>query len=171
MLELLDTDPVRRALLEDAVGHALRHLDKSFRQRAQVAVMTPGEPRWEERLTTDAALVVMTLRPTPTQATVALMLGASAYLPLDVPAARTADALRRVDRGRLHIEPEAAAGLLVLLDFVEVRQETASLRLALRMARRGWSWPLAATEAGLSPGRAAELISGQLRGPRHARLR
>jgi DNA-binding NarL/FixJ family response regulator len=48
-------------------------------------------------------------RASPTQAAAALLLGARAYLPLDLPPDRTAAALRHATQGRLHLEPEADA--------------------------------------------------------------
>jgi hypothetical protein len=105
--------------------------------------------------------VVLTARPTVAEACWAVVLGALAYVPLDLPERPMTDALVRAATGRLHIEPETAAALAALLALAP--PDDPALGLALDAARRGWPWPTATRDVGLDPTAAASALLGNMR--------
>lgn len=101
-----------------------------------------------------AGLIVMTDRPSVVQAAVALLMGADAYLPVDLDPSRAAEALDRVSRGRTHIEPETAEALhtlVVLAGGLQPDFRAQEIRLLLDLRSRGWGWGEAADSANLDP--------------------
>ncbi|MDQ1247560.1 MAG: hypothetical protein QG597_1930 [Actinomycetota bacterium] len=133
------------------LGRAHRHDPGLARTNTDLAILAsigptgPLAPAPE-----DAVLVIVTDRPSPVQAAAALLLGARAYLPLDLPPDRTAVALRHAAQGRLHLEPETAAVLravAVLGAGLSPHPDMPWIVTALGLRVRGWDWTYA-TQAG-----------------------
>ena len=101
-----------------------------------------------------SGLIVMTDRPSVVQAAAALLMGADAYLPVDLNPSRAAEALVRVMRGQTHIEPETAEALRTLVRLAGGLQQDVraqEIRLLLDLRSRGWGWGEAADSVGVDP--------------------
>jgi DNA-binding NarL/FixJ family response regulator len=99
-----------------------------------------------------SGLVVMTDRPSVVQAAAALLMGADAYLPVDLHPSRAAQALDRVMRGQTHIEPETAEALrtlVMLAGGLQPEFRAQEVRLLLDLRSRGWGWGEAADAVGI----------------------
>ncbi len=94
----------------------------------------------------------MTDRPSVVQAAAALLMGAAAYLPVDLDPPRAAQALDRVMRGQTHVEPETAEALRALVMLAGGLQpdfRAQEIRLLLDLRSRGWGWGEAADCVGV----------------------
>src|SRR5207302_1019061 len=87
-----------------------------------------------------SGLIVMTDRPSVVQAAAALLMGADAYLPVDLDPSRAAVALNRVTQGQTHIEPETAEALrtlVMLAGGLQPNVRAQEIRLLLDLRSRG----------------------------------
>jgi DNA-binding NarL/FixJ family response regulator len=172
---LLGDDPVTYAAARHALERARQCLPALGDAGGDVFVLTVlhADPRpiaiQQVKIEDNAKLVVMTQRPSVTQAACALLLGADAYLPMDLDPGQTAKALQRVIKGRLHIEPETAAVLRTLAELAPGLLGRgvgpAATMLALRLRSRGWEWADATDAAGLdvlNTGRALQRLLDNL---------
>jgi len=94
----------------------------------------------------------MTDRPSVVEAAAALLMGADAYLPVDLKPSRAAEALDRVMRGQTHIEPETAEALhtmVMLAGGLQPNSRALQIRLLLDLRSRGWGWGEAADSVGV----------------------
>jgi len=99
-----------------------------------------------------SGLIVMTDRPSVVEAAAALLMGADAYLPVDLKPSRAAEALDRVMRGQTHIEPETAEALhtmVMLAGGLQPNSRALQIRLLLDLRSRGWGWGEAADSVGV----------------------
>jgi len=99
-----------------------------------------------------SGFIVMTDRPSVVQAAAALLMGADAYLPVDLHPSRAAQALDRVMRGQTHIEPETAEALrtlVILAGGLQPDFRAQQIRLLLDLRSRGWGWGEAADSVGV----------------------
>jgi len=113
-----------------------------------------------------SGLVVMTDRPSVVQAAAALLMGADAYLPVDLSPSRAAKALDRVVRGQTHIEPETAGALrtlVMLAGGLLPEVDAQEIRLLLDLRSRGWGWGEAADSVGVDPRAARAWLEELLR--------
>jgi DNA-binding NarL/FixJ family response regulator len=115
---------------------------------------------------TGSGLVVMTDRPSVVQAAAALLMGADAYLPVDLSPSRAAEALDRVVRGQTHVEPETAEALrtlMMLAGGLLPEVDAQEIRLLLDLRSRGWGWGEAADSVGVDPRAARAWLEELLR--------
>src|SRR5262249_38283493 len=115
-ITVLGGEPASRALAAAAVARAGRAMPKLGRGGRDVIVVTADSRGYDPPSSLPGSgLIVMTGRPSVVQAAAALLMGADAYLPVDLQPSRAADALDRVMRGQTHIEPETAEALRTLV--------------------------------------------------------
>jgi DNA-binding NarL/FixJ family response regulator len=152
---VLNTNPVIRVAADQMLERARRHDPRLGQGGVDIAIVAAiGQAGPLLSRPVGAALVVVTDRPALPQAGAALLLGASAYLPIDQPPARTARALRRVAQGRLHLEPETAAILRALAGLgagIRPHPRVGDIVTALTLHSRGWTWPDASQAADIDP--------------------
>lgn len=155
-IQVLDGDPVAVAAARAALERACQvRPDLGTAGRDLAILPTHGRRHPTLPRPTAAVLVVMTGRPSVTQASASLLLGAEAYLPFDLAPEAMAEALDVVAGGHLHVEPEGAAALDALLDLTSgdqvwvvegcppVSVEALGVVLALRARGRSWEDSLA----------------------------
>jgi DNA-binding NarL/FixJ family response regulator len=146
-------EPVTRAMAAAAIARARRMMPKLGREGRDIIVVTADSRGYDPAsFLPGSGLVVMTDRPSVIQATAALLMGADAYLPVDLNPSRAAEALDRVMRGQTHIEPETAEALRALVMLAgglqpDVRVQ--EIRLLLDLRSRGWGWGEAADSVGV----------------------
>jgi hypothetical protein len=154
-ITVLGGEPATRAMAVAAIARARRTMPKLGRTGRDIIVVTADSRGYDpapRRL--GSGLIVMTDRPSVVQAAAALLMGADAYLPVDLHPSRAAQALDRVMRGRTHIEPETAEALRTLVMLAgglqpDVRAQ--EVRLLLDLRSRGWGWGEAADSVGVDP--------------------
>jgi hypothetical protein len=148
-----------------AVSRAVRKMPTLGRTGRDVMILTADSRGFAIVEETGPGIVVMTDGPSVPQASAALLLGASAYLPFDLNPAWLAQALDRVARGEFHIEPETAAALraLVVLASGMVDQPPTDLKLALCLRSRGWRWIDSCQSVGIDNHRAAAWLQDFVR--------
>jgi DNA-binding NarL/FixJ family response regulator len=148
-------EPATRAMAAAAIERARRTMPKLGRAGRDIIVVTADLRGCDLASSLPGmGLIVMTDRPSVVQAAAALLMGADAYLPVDLSASRAAQALDRVIRGRTHIEPETAEALRTLVMLAGGLQpdfRAQEIRLLLDLRSRGWGWGEAADSVGIDP--------------------
>lgn len=147
--------PVTRAMAAVAVASAQRTMPELTRKGRDIIVVTADSRGYDPpSLLPSQGLIVMTDRPSVVQAAAALLMGADAYLPVGLKPSRAAEALDRVMRGQIHIEPETAEALRTLVMLAGGLQSDGRahhIRLLLDLRSRGWGWGEAADSVGVDP--------------------
>ena len=164
-ISVVGGEAATRAMAAAAIARARPMMPKPGREARDIMVVTADSRGYEPASCLPGpGLVVMTDRPSVVQAAGALLMGADAYLPVDLNPSRTADAFGRVVRGQTHIEPETAAALRTLVMLAGGLQPDVNaqeIRLLLDLRSRGWGWGEAADSVGVDP-RAARTWLGDL---------
>jgi DNA-binding NarL/FixJ family response regulator len=152
-ITVLGGEPATRAMAAAAIARARRTMPKLKREGRDVIVVTADSRGYDPAsCPPGSGLIVMTDRPSVVQAAAALLMGADAYLPVDLDPSRAAEALDRVVRGQTHIEPETAEALrtlVVLAGGLQPDVRTQDIRLLLDLRSRGWGWGEAADSVGI----------------------
>lgn len=152
-ITVLGGERATRALAVAAIARARRTMPKLGRAGRDVIVVTADSRGYNPASSLPGSgLIVMTGRPSVVQAAAALLMGADAYLSVDLQPSRAADALDRVMRGQTHIEPETAEALRALVMLAGGLQPDYSareIRLLLDLRSRGWGWGEAADSVGV----------------------
>jgi hypothetical protein len=152
-ITVLGGEPATRAMAAAAIAHARRTMPKLGRGGRDVVVVTADSRGYDPvSCLPGSGLIVMTDRPSVVQAAAALLMGADAYLPVDLNPSRAAEALDRVMRGQTHIEPETAEALralVVLAGGLQPDFRAHEIRLLLDLRSRGWGWREAADSVGI----------------------
>lgn len=152
-ITVLGGEPATRAMAAAAIARARRTMPKLGRAGRDIIVVTADSRGYDPASRhPGSGLVVMTDRPSVVQAAAALLMGADAYLPVDLNPSRAAAALDRVMRGQAHIEPETAEALRTLVMLAggllpDFRGQ--EVRLLLDLRARGWGWGEAADSVGI----------------------
>ena len=154
-ITVLGGEPVTRAMAAAAIARARRTMPKLGREGRDLIVVTADSRGYDPTsCLPGSGLIVMTDRPSVVQAAAALLMGADAYLPVDLDPSRAAVALNRVTQGQTHIEPETAEALrtlVMLAGGLQPNVRAQQVRLLLDLRSRGWSWGEAADSAGVDP--------------------
>jgi hypothetical protein len=152
-ITVLGGEPATRAMAAAAMARARRTMPKLGRAGRDIIVVTADSRGYDPAsCPPGSGLVVMTERPSVVQAAAALLMGADAYLPVDLSPSRAAAALDRVMRGQTHIEPETAEALRTLVMLAGGLQpdfRAQEIRLLLDLRARGWGWAEAADSVGI----------------------
>lgn len=152
-ITVLGGEPATRAMAVVAIARAKRMMPKLGRGGRDIIVVTADSQGYDPAsCLPGSGLIVMTDRPSVVQAAAALLMGADAYLPVDLNPARAAEALDRVMRGQAHIEPETAEALRTLVMLAGGLQpdfRAQDIRLLLDLRSRGWGWREAADSVGI----------------------
>jgi DNA-binding NarL/FixJ family response regulator len=146
-----------------AIKRARRIMPKLDREGQRDVIVVTADCRGYNPESTHpgAGLIVMTDTPSVVQAAAALLIGADAYLPIDLNPARAAEALDRVIRGQTHIEPETAQALRTLAILAGGLQPDArvhDIHILLDLRSRGWGWAEAADSVGIDARAAREWL-------------
>lgn len=147
-------EPGTRAVAAVTITRARQTMPRLGREGRDIIVVTADSRGYDPAsCLPGSGLIVMTDRPSVVQAAAALLMGADAYLPVDLKPSRAAEALYRVARGRIHIEPETAEALRTLVMLAgglqpDVRAQ--EIRLLLDLRSRGWGWGEAADSLGVN---------------------
>jgi hypothetical protein len=144
----------------DRARRAMPKLDRE-EQRDVIVVTADCSGYNPESGPPGAGLIVMTDTPSVVQAAAALLMGADAYLPVNLSPVRAAEALDRVMRGRTHIEPETAEALrtlVILAGGVQPDVRAHDIRILLDLRSRGWGWAEAAGSVGVDARAAREWL-------------
>jgi hypothetical protein len=162
-ITVLGGEPSIRALAAAAVARARRSMPRLGRQGQRDVVVVTADCRGynPESRRPGAGLIVMTDTPSVVQAAAALLIGADAYLPVDLNPARAAEALDRVIRGQTHIEPETAEALrtlVILAGGLQPDVRAHDIRILLDLRSRGWGWAEAADSVGVDARAACEWL-------------
>lgn len=148
-------DPAMHTQAELAVLRARRAMPQLGLTGQNLVIVTADATGYDPAaLSADTGLVVLASRPSVVQAAAAVIIGAKAYLPVNLDPRRSAAALARVTRGRPHIEPETAAALQELVRLaggVLPSGHATEVQLLLGLRARGWRWGQAAAEVGIEP--------------------
>lgn len=174
-ITVLGGEPAARVMAAAAIARARRTMPKLERAGRDINVVTADSRGYDPAsCLPGSGLIVMTDRPSVVQAAAALLMGADAYLPVDLHPSRAAAALDRVMRGRTHIEPETAEALRTLVMLVgglqpDVRAQ--EVRLLLDLRSRGWGWGEAADSVGIDARAARAGLDDLLRRIRPAESR
>jgi DNA-binding NarL/FixJ family response regulator len=165
---VLNTDPAIRAAANRMLDQARRHTPHLGQTGTNIAVLAAVGPTGPlSPLPVGSVLVVVTDHPSLAQAAAALLLSARAYLPLDLPPARTAHALRQVTQEHLHLEPETAAVLRALTSLgvgFQPHPHASNITTALSLHTRGWTWDDATQATDLDPADAEDWLTRLLAG-------
>ncbi len=152
-ITVLGGEPATRAMAVVAIARARRTMPKLGRGDRDIIVVTADSRGYDPASSLPGTgLIVMTDRPSVVQAAAALLMGADAYLPIDLNPSRAASALDRVMRGQTHIEPETAEALRTLMMLAGGLQSdfrAQEIRLLLDLRSRGWGWGEAADSVGI----------------------
>jgi DNA-binding NarL/FixJ family response regulator len=152
-ITVLGGEPATRVMAAAAIARARQTMPKLGREGRDIIVVTADSQGYDPAsCRPGSGLVVMTDRPSVVQAAAALLMGADAYLPVDLHPSRAAAALDRVTRGRTHIEPETAEALRTLVMLAGGLQpdfRAQEVRLLLDLRSRGWGWGEAADAVGI----------------------
>jgi DNA-binding NarL/FixJ family response regulator len=152
-ITVLGGEPVARAMAAAAIARARRTMPKLGRAGRDIIVVTADSRGYDPAsCRPGSGLIVMTDRPSVVQAAAALLMGADAYLPVDLHPSRAAEAIDRVMRGRTHIEPETAEALrtlAILTGGLQPDFRVQEIRLLLDLRARGWGWGEAADSVGI----------------------
>jgi DNA-binding NarL/FixJ family response regulator len=152
-ITVLGGEPAARVMAAAVIARARRTMPKLGRAGRDLIVVTADSRGYDPAsCRPGSGLIVMTDRPSVVQAAAALLMGADAYLPVDLHPSRAAQALDRVMRGQTHIEPETAEALRTLVMLAgglqpDVRAQ--EIRLLLDLRARGWGWGEAADSVGV----------------------
>ena len=174
-ITVLGGEPATRAMAAVALARARRTMPRLGREGRNIVVVTADSRGYDPAsCLPGSGLIVMTDRPSVVQAAAALLMGADAYLPVDLDPSRAAEALDRVVRGQTHIEPETAEALRTLVMLVgglqpDVRAQ--QVRLLLDLRSRGWGWGEAADSVGVDARAARAWLNDLLRRIRSADIR
>lgn len=154
-ITVLGGEPATRMMAAAAIARARRTMPTLGRAGRDIIVVTADSLGYDPAsCRPGSGLIVMTDRPSVVQAAAALLMGADAYLPVDLSPSRAAAALDRVMRGRTHIEPETAAALrtlVMLAGGLQPGSRAQEVRLLLDLRSRGWGWGEAADSVGADP--------------------
>ena len=152
-ITVLGGEPATQAMAAAAIARARRTMPKLGRAGRDIIVVTADSRGYDPASRRPGSgLVVMTDRPSVVQAAAALLMGADAYLPVDLKPSRAAEALDRVMRGQTHIEPETAEALhtmVMLAGGLQPNSRALQIRLLLDLRSRGWGWGEAADSVGV----------------------
>jgi hypothetical protein len=153
-ISVLGGEPSIRAMAAAAIERARRTMPKLDREGERDVIVVTADCRGynPESIYPGTGLIVMTDTPSVVQAAAALLIGADAYLPVDLSPARAAEALDRVIRGQTHIEPETAEALrmlVVLAGGLQPDVRVHDIHILLDLRSRGWGWPEAADSVGV----------------------
>ena len=174
-ITVLGGEPATRAMAAVALARARRTMPRLGRGGRDIVVVTADSRGYDPAsCLPGSGLIVMTDRPSVVQAAAALLMGADAYLPVDLDPSRAAEALDRVVRGQTHIEPETAEALRTLVMLAgglqpDVRAQ--QVRLLLDLRSRGWGWGEAADSVGVDARAARAWLNDLLRRIRSADIR
>jgi DNA-binding NarL/FixJ family response regulator len=166
-ITVLGGEPAARAMAAVALARARRTMPRLGREGRDIVVVTADSRGYDPAsCLPGSGLIVMTDRPSVVQAAAALLMGADAYLPVDLDPSRAAEALDRVVRGQTHIEPETAEALRTLVMLAgglqpDVRAQ--QVRLLLDLRSRGWGWGEAADSVGVDARAARAWLNDLLR--------
>jgi len=148
-------EPAARAMATVAIARARRTMPKLGREGRDIIVVTADSQGYDPASSLPGpGLIVMTDRPSVVQAAAALLMGADAYLPVDLNPSQAAEALDRVMREQTHIEPETAEALrtlVMLAGGLRPDSNAQEIRLLLDLRSRGWGWGEAAASVGVDP--------------------
>ncbi len=152
-ITVLGGEPATRAMAAAAIARARRTMPKLGRAGRDIIVVTADSRGYDPAsCLPGSGFIVMTDRPSVVQAAAALLMGADAYLPVDLHPSRAAQALDRVMRGQTHIEPETAEALrtlVILAGGLQPDFRAQQIRLLLDLRSRGWGWGEAADSVGV----------------------
>jgi DNA-binding NarL/FixJ family response regulator len=152
-ITVLGGEPAARAMAAAVIARARRTMPKLGRAGRDIIVVTADSRGYDPAsCLPGSGLIVMTDRPSVVQAAAALLMGADAYLPVDLHPSRAAQALDRVMRGQTHIEPETAEALhtlVILTGGLQPDFRAQEIRLLLDLRSRGWGWGEAADSVGI----------------------
>jgi DNA-binding NarL/FixJ family response regulator len=152
-ITVLGGEPTTRAMAAAAVARARRMMPKLGREGRDITVVTADCSGYNPQSgLPGSGLIVMTARPSVVQAAAALLIGADAYLPVDLSPSRAAEAFERVMQGRTHIEPETAEALrtlVILAGGLQPDLRAHEIRILLDLRSRGWGWGEAADSVGV----------------------
>ena len=174
-ITVLGGEPATRAMAAAAIARSRPMMPKLAGGGRDIVVVTADSRGYDPAsCLPGSGLIVMTDRPSVVQAAAALLMGADAYLPVDLDPSRAAEALDRVVRGQTHIEPETAEALRTLVMLVgglqpDVRAQ--QVRLLLDLRSRGWGWGEAADSVGVDARAARAWLNDLLRRIRSADIR
>lgn len=102
-ITVLGGEPAARAMAAAVIARARRTMPKLGRAGRDIIVVTADSRGYDPAsCLPGSGLIVMTDRPSVVQAAAALLMGADAYLPVDLHPSRAAQALDRVMRGQKH---------------------------------------------------------------------
>jgi DNA-binding NarL/FixJ family response regulator len=154
-ITLVGGEPATQAMAAVALARARRTMPKLGREGRDILVVTADAQGYDPAsCLPGSGLIVMTDRPSVVQAAAALLMGADAYLPVDLNSSRAAEALDRVMRGQTHIEPETAEALrtlVMLAGGIQPDVRAREIRVLLDLRSRGWRWGEAAGSVGVDP--------------------
>lgn len=154
-ITVLGGEPATRAMAAAAIARSRRMMPKLAGGGRDIVVVTADSRGYDPVSDLPGSgLVVMTDRPSVVQAAVALLMGADAYLPVDLNPSRAAEALDRVVRRQTHIEPETAEALrtlVMLAGGLLPEVDAQEIRVLLDLRSRGWGWGEAADSVGVDP--------------------
>ncbi len=152
-ITVLGGEPATRAMAAVAVARARQTMPELGREGRDIIVVTADSRGYDPASSLPGSgLIVMTDRPSVVEAAAALLMGADAYLPVDLKPSRAAEALDRVMRGQTHIEPETAEALhtmVMLAGGLQPNSRALQIRLLLDLRSRGWGWGEAADSVGV----------------------
>lgn len=166
-ITVLGGEPATRAMAAAAIARSRPMMPKLAGGGRDIVVVTADSRGYDPVSDLPGSgLVVMTDRPSVVQAAAALLMGADAYLPVDLSPSRAAKALDRVVRGQIHIEPETAEALrtlVMLAGGLLPEVDAQEIRLLLDLRSRGWRWGEAADSVGVDPRAARAWLEELLR--------
>jgi len=166
-ITVLGGEPATRAMAAAAIARSRPMMPKLAGGGRDIVVVTADSRDYDPVSDLPGSgLVVMTDRPSVVQAAAALLMGADAYLPVDLSPSRAAKALDRVVRGQTHIEPETAGALrtlVMLAGGLLPEVDAQEIRLLLDLRSRGWGWGEAADSVGVDPRAARAWLEELLR--------